>query len=192
MKFYPYHILKSSYRSSYVWSEEISVFHAQKSVHTFLYWSTEFCLCHIWNSGHTYYIWNMYLYLCHNIKTTEIFIYIKCETFHVSHIKANNGFYMRCEVLVYIKYKIFSKPHRQNECRFIYHTHAHICKTLFAKMMELKDICSSSPIRTPKLQLAAEQPSTGECWIPPYKDTPGLGGKEKPQQGGGRRGKNHI
>ena len=28
---------------------------------------------------------------------------------------------------------------------------------------------SSSPVRTPKLQLAAEQLLTGECWIPPKK-----------------------
>ena len=28
----------------------------------------------------------------------------------------------------------------------------------------------SSPARTPKLQLAAEQPLTGECWIPPKED----------------------
>ena len=28
---------------------------------------------------------------------------------------------------------------------------------------------SSSPGRTPKLQLTAEKPSTGECWIPPKK-----------------------
>ena len=33
-------------------------------------------------------------------------------------------------------------------------------------------MCSSSPGRTPKLQLSAEQPSTGECWIPPEKDIP--------------------
>ena len=26
-----------------------------------------------------------------------------------------------------------------------------------------------SPVRTPKLQLATEQSSTGECWIPPKK-----------------------
>ena len=26
--------------------------------------------------------------------------------------------------------------------------------------------CASSPVRTPELQLAAEWPSTGECWIP--------------------------
>ena len=31
---------------------------------------------------------------------------------------------------------------------------------------------SSSPARTPKLQLAAEQPLTGECWIPPKKKIP--------------------
>ena len=33
-------------------------------------------------------------------------------------------------------------------------------------------MCSSSPARAPKLQLAAEKPLTGECWIPPKKDTP--------------------
>ena len=47
---------------------------------------------------------------------------------------------------------------------------------------------SSSPARTPKLQLAAKQPSTGECWIPPKKDTPHLRAKEKPQQDS-RKGK---
>ena len=46
----------------------------------------------------------------------------------------------------------------------------------------------SSPPRNPQLQLAAEQPSTGECWIPPKKDTPRPRAKEKPQQDG-RRGK---
>ena len=30
----------------------------------------------------------------------------------------------------------------------------------------------SSPARTPKLQLDAEQPLAGECWNPPKKDTP--------------------
>ena len=52
---------------------------------------------------------------------------------------------------------------------------------------------SSSPSRTPKLQLAAEQPSIGECWIspkkippPPKKETPHPKAK-KPQQDG-RRG----
>ena len=29
---------------------------------------------------------------------------------------------------------------------------------------------SSSPVRPPKLQLTAEQPSTGQCWIPPEKE----------------------
>ena len=28
---------------------------------------------------------------------------------------------------------------------------------------------SSSAVRTPKLQLTAEQPSTGGCWTPPKK-----------------------
>ena len=49
-------------------------------------------------------------------------------------------------------------------------------------------MCSSSPVRTPKLQLAAEQPLTGGCWITPKKDTPCPSAKEKPQQEG-RRGK---
>ena len=39
-------------------------------------------------------------------------------------------------------------------------------------MAEYKDMCSSSPAITPKLQLASEQPSMGECCIPPKKDTP--------------------
>ena len=46
---------------------------------------------------------------------------------------------------------------------------------------------SSSPVRTPKSQLTAEQPSTGECWLPAKKDTPRLRAEEKPQQVG-RRG----
>ena len=33
----------------------------------------------------------------------------------------------------------------------------------------VKDVCSSSPARTPKLQLTAEQLWTGESWIPPIK-----------------------
>ena len=49
-------------------------------------------------------------------------------------------------------------------------------------------MCSSSPVRTPKLQLIAEKPSTGECWIPPQKDIPGPRAKEKPKKDG-RRGK---
>ena len=43
---------------------------------------------------------------------------------------------------------------------------------------------SSSLVRITKLQLAAEQLSTGECWIPPKKDTPCPRAKEKPQQDG--------
>ena len=50
------------------------------------------------------------------------------------------------------------------------------------------DMLSSSPVRTPKLQLAAEQPSTGECWISPKKHTPRPRAKEKPQKDS-RRGK---
>ena len=46
----------------------------------------------------------------------------------------------------------------------------------------------SSSARTPKLQLTAELPSTGECWIPPKKDTTCQRAKEKIQQDG-RRGK---
>ena len=42
-------------------------------------------------------------------------------------------------------------------------------------------------MKTPKLQLAPEQPSTGEFWIPPKKDTLCPRAKEKPQQDG-RRG----
>ena len=55
-------------------------------------------------------------------------------------------------------------------------------------MAEKNDVCSSSPVRTPKLQLTAEQLSTGECWIPSKKDAPCPRAKEKPQQDG-RRGK---
>ena len=43
-------------------------------------------------------------------------------------------------------------------------------------------MCSSSPVRTPKLQLAAEQLLTGECWIPPTKHTARARAKETPQQ----------
>ena len=48
-------------------------------------------------------------------------------------------------------------------------------------MVEQKDVYSSSTVRT-KSQLAAEQPSTAECWIPPKKDTPCPRAKEKLQQ----------
>ena len=47
-------------------------------------------------------------------------------------------------------------------------------------MAEKKDMHSSSPARTPKLQLAAEQPLTGECWIPPKKNTHVQGKGEAP------------
>ena len=52
-------------------------------------------------------------------------------------------------------------------------------------------MCSSSPVRTPDSQLAAEQPSTGGCWIPPKKDTPNPRAKEKPRQGS-RRAESHL
>ena len=48
-------------------------------------------------------------------------------------------------------------------------------------MAEQKGMCSSSPARTPKLQLTTEQPLTRECWILPEKDTPHPGAKEEPQ-----------
>ena len=32
-----------------------------------------------------------------------------------------------------------------------------------------EEVCSSSPVRTPKLQLAVEQPWTGGQWNPPKK-----------------------
>ena len=41
---------------------------------------------------------------------------------------------------------------------------------------------SSSLTRTPKLHLAVEQPLTGECWIPPQKDSPHPRTKEKPKK----------
>ena len=53
-------------------------------------------------------------------------------------------------------------------------------------MAEQKDVHSSSPVRTPKLQLTAEQPLTGGCWIPPKRDTPHPRAKEKPQEDGMR------
>ena len=37
---------------------------------------------------------------------------------------------------------------------------------------------SSSPVRTPKLQVTAEQPSTGECWTPP-KEIPYVQGQRR-------------
>jgi len=41
-------------------------------------------------------------------------------------------------------------------------------------------MCSASPVKTPKLKLAGEQPSIEECWIPAKKDTPHPRAKEKP------------
>ena len=35
-----------------------------------------------------------------------------------------------------------------------------------------EEVCSSPPARTPKLQLAVEQPWTGGQWNPPKKGTP--------------------
>ena len=52
------------------------------------------------------------------------------------------------------------------------------------KMVEQKNVQSPSPARTPKLQLSAEQPLTGECWIPRKKDTPHPRAKEKPSRDG--------
>ena len=49
-------------------------------------------------------------------------------------------------------------------------------------MVHWRDVHSSSPVRTSKLQLTAEQPSTGECWIPSKKDISHPSAKEKPQQ----------
>ena len=49
-------------------------------------------------------------------------------------------------------------------------THTGVWTLLDAhKMAEWKDLHSSSPAWTPKLHLAAEQPSTGECWLQPNK-----------------------
>ena len=39
-----------------------------------------------------------------------------------------------------------------------------------------------------KITTLSKQPSTGECWIPPKKDTPHPRAKEKPQQDGRRGG----
>ena len=54
-----------------------------------------------------------------------------------------------------------------------------VCHT-DVKMVEEKDMSSASPVKTPKVKLAGEQPSTGECWIPAKKDTPHPRAKEKP------------
>ena len=66
----------------------------------------------------------------------------------------------------------------------------HFWDCIWHKIAEYKDICSSSPVRTQKLQLTAEQTSIGECWSPSKKDAPCPRTKQKPQQDGrrGRRG----
>ena len=48
-------------------------------------------------------------------------------------------------------------------------------------------MCSSPPVRAPKLQLAVEQPLTGGHWNPPKNDTPHPKTKQQPQLEG-RRG----
>ena len=47
------------------------------------------------------------------------------------------------------------------------------------KMAEQKDMSSSSPVRTPKLQLTGEQSSIGECWTPPRKNIPYIQGQRR-------------
>lgn len=51
-------------------------------------------------------------------------------------------------------------------------------------MAEQKDTRSSSPSRTPELQLTAAQLLTRECWIPPKNGSPHPRAEEKPQQDG--------
>ena len=56
-------------------------------------------------------------------------------------------------------------------------------------MVEYKEVCLSSPVRTRKLQLAAKQPLTGKFWIlfldpTKKKDIPHPRIKKKPQQDG--------
>ena len=55
-------------------------------------------------------------------------------------------------------------------------------------MAEWKGVRSSSPARTPKFKLTAEQPSTGEYWVLPKNDTPHARANGKNQQDS-RRGK---
>ena len=50
--------------------------------------------------------------------------------------------------------------------------------TKICKMAVQKDMHSSSPVRTTKLQLTAEQQSTGECWIPPKRYPTSKGKRE--------------
>ena len=50
------------------------------------------------------------------------------------------------------------------------------------KMSEYKDMHSSSPAKTTKLQVFAEQPLTGECWISLTKDTDFQGQRRSPSK----------
>ena len=45
-------------------------------------------------------------------------------------------------------------------------------------------MCSSPPVRAPKLQLAVEQPLMGGCWNTPKKDSPCPKTKKKLQEDG--------
>ena len=61
--------------------------------------------------------------------------------------------------------------------------HLHNTKNpLLDSEVEEKDLRSPTPPRTPKLKLAAEQPSTGECWISPKKDTQVQGQRRSPSK----------
>ena len=74
--------------------------------------------------------------------------------------------------------KEWNQRHRWQSRRTCTHL---FLRAIYGKMVGQKDMCSSSPVRTPKLQLAAEQPLTGESWIPPKKDTEHPRAREKPQ-----------
>ena len=74
--------------------------------------------------------------------------------------------------------KEWNQRHRWHSRRTCTHL---FLRAIYGKMVGQKDMCSSSPVRTTKLQLAAEQPLTGESWIPPKKDTEHPRAKEKPQ-----------
>ena len=58
------------------------------------------------------------------------------------------------------------------------------------QMVEQKDVHSSSPEKTPKLQLAAEQPSARDCWMPPKKYIPSLFTQGHLLKGGRVKGEN--
>ena len=57
-------------------------------------------------------------------------------------------------------------------------------------MTEWKDLCSSSPVRAPKLQLAVERPLMGGQWNSTKRDAQCPKTKKKPRDG--RRGENMI